>query len=58
MNAGYHVNRGLVSKSEVRSNKLNIATPISGLYDRVQALMKGNTCSLRPPMTASAGAPG
>ena len=58
MNSGFHVNRGLVSKSEVRRDKLNIATPISGLYDRVQALMKNNSCSPKPPMTASVGGAG
>lgn len=58
MNSGFHVNRGLVSKSEVRRDRLNIATPISGLYDRVQTLMKNNGCSAKPPMTASAEARG
>ena len=55
MNSGFHVNRGMVSKSESRRDLLNIATPISGLYDRVQALMKSNACSVAPSLTASAG---
>jgi hypothetical protein len=60
MNAGFHVNRGLVSKSESRRDKLNIATPIYNLFDRVQALMKANPCPERPTpgLTASAASAG
>lgn len=54
MNAGFHVNRGLISKGESRRERMNIATPISGLYDRVQALMKSTGCKPAPGMTAAA----
>lgn len=50
MNAGFHVNRGLVSKKEVRRDRLNIATPIAGLYERVQTLIQGNACAPAPAM--------
>lgn len=58
MNAGFHVNRGLISKTESSRERMNIVTPISGLYERVQGLMKANACKAAPGMTASAASAG